>query len=70
MPYRRRRLPFKACKRCKALVEHDVQRCPYCSSTLFSDDWEGMVVILDPSKSKSAEVLGIKNSGRYAIKVR
>jgi len=70
MPVRRRAI-FKACRKCKALVEHDVQKCPVCSSTSFSDDWEGMVIILkDVDDSKSAVIMDIKKPGRYAIKVR
>ena len=69
MARRRRRMPFKACKRCKALVDYEVEKCPLCSSTLFSDDWEGMVVILTPN-SQSAKVLKVNKPWRYAIKVR
>jgi len=68
--YRRRRLPFKACRKCKALVDYEVERCPICSSTTFSDDWEGMVIIVDIDRSKSAEILKVKKPWRYAIKVR
>lgn len=66
---RRRRMPFKACKKCKALVEHEVEKCPLCSSTLFSDDWEGMVIVLTVN-SQSASVLKAVKPWRYAIKVR
>ena len=68
--YSRRRSVFKACRKCKALVPHDTNKCPVCSSTSFTDDWEGMVIIIDVEESKSASTMEIKKPGRYAIKVR
>lgn len=62
--------PFKACRKCKYLVPHDEEKCPKCGSTDFTEEWEGMVIIIDPEDSKIAEILGIKEPGRYAIKVR
>jgi len=66
----RRPLPFKACLKCKLLVPTRVQVCPNCGSRDFSDDWEGMVIIVDPEKSLIAKVYKIDKPGRYAIKVR
>ncbi len=60
---------FKACRRCKALVERDAIECPICGSRDFTDEWEGMVIIIDPEKSEIAKALGISKPGRYAIKV-
>ena len=70
MPARIRRKPFKACRKCKALVERDVDVCPICNSRDFSEDWEGIVVIIDPEKSEVAKILGITKPGRYALRVR
>ncbi|RLE78371.1 MAG: DNA-binding protein [Thermoprotei archaeon] len=61
--------PLKACRKCKMLVPLNVGMCPNCGSRDFSDDWSGMVIILDES-SILAEKLGIKAPGRYALKVR
>ncbi len=52
------------------LVDYDVERCPRCSSTSFSDDWEGMVIVVRPQSSSAAEIIEVKDSGRFAIKVR
>ncbi|MCD6488000.1 MAG: DNA-directed RNA polymerase, subunit E'' [Desulfurococcales archaeon] len=70
MPARIRRKPFKACRKCKALVERDAEECPICKSRDFTEDWEGVIIIVDPSKSEVAKVLNIQVPGRYAIKVR
>jgi len=67
---RRRGLPLKACVKCKRLVEPKVEVCPNCGSRVFSDDWEGLVVILDPESSIVSERLGIEKPGMYALKVR
>ncbi len=61
--------PFKACRKCKALVNKEVNICPICGSSDFTDEWEGMVIIIDPENSEIAKMLGITKPGRYAIKV-
>ena len=60
---------FKACVKCKALVKPEETKCPICGSTEFTDEWSGMVIILDPKRSKVAKLLGIDKPGRYALKV-
>ncbi len=67
---RRPSKPFKACRKCKALVPRDVTQCPVCDSKDFTEEWEGMVVIIDVEKSEVAKILGITKPGKYAIKVR
>ncbi len=44
--------------------------CPNCKSTNLSDDWTGLVVVLDAANSEVARLMGIKVSGRFAIRVR
>lgn len=66
---RRSRKPFKACVKCRFLVPHEEQKCPNCGSDTFSDEWSGIAIIIDPSKSEIAKVLGISKPGRYAIRV-
>jgi len=61
--------PFKACRKCKALVNKEANICPICGSSDFTDEWEGMVIIIDPENSEIAKMLGITKPGRYAIKV-
>ena len=60
---------FKACKRCKALAPLNTTECSLCGSTDFSEEWSGMVVIIDPEGSQIARSLGITKPGRYAIKI-
>lgn len=61
-------LMFKACRKCHFLVDLDCQVCPNCGSRDFSDDWRGLVIILDPS-SETAKILEKNTPGKYAIEV-
>lgn len=58
----------KACKNCRMISAGPV--CPNCKSTNFSDDWTGLVVVLDAMNSEVARLMGIKVPGRFAIRVR
>ena len=59
----------KACKNCKFISSgRDV--CPNCKASGLSDDWSGLVVIVDPSASEVAKRMGLKVAGRYAQRVR
>ncbi len=70
MPVRRKHTkPFKACTKCKYLVPHDVGRCPVCGSESFTENWSGMIIVVDIENSEVAKILGIKHPGRYAIKI-
>ncbi|BCS91924.1 Transcription elongation factor Spt4 [Metallosphaera sp. J1] len=60
---------LKACRSCKALVNREVQQCPICNGTTFSDEWEGMVILLS-EKSELAETIGESKPWRYAINVK
>jgi DNA-directed RNA polymerase subunit E" len=60
---------LKACKNCKALVSLDVERCPVCGSTDFTEEWSGMIIVFDPERFRIANMLNIKKPGRYAIKL-
>ncbi|MEM0380538.1 MAG: transcription elongation factor subunit Spt4 [Desulfurococcaceae archaeon] len=60
---------FKACRSCKALVDREVAECPICGSRDFSEEWEGIIIIIDPEKSRIAKILGIVKPGKYAVKV-
>jgi DNA-directed RNA polymerase subunit E" len=44
--------------------------CPNCKTPTLSDDWTGIVVILDAEESQIAKKLNLKKPGRYALKVR
>lgn len=58
----------KACKKCKMFVAGDV--CPVCKVNQFSELHQGRLNILDANKSFIANQIGIKEKGKYAIKVR
>ena len=58
----------KACKNCRYISNGPI--CPNCKSTNLSDDWSGLVVIIDPNASDVAKRMGIKAAGRYAVRVR
>lgn len=63
------RRPFKACTRCRLLVPHEVNACPSCGSTSFTDTWSGVVIVVDPENSRLAKMLGISKPGRYALRL-
>jgi len=58
----------KACKNCRFISSGPV--CPNCKSSNLSDDWSGLVIIIDPSTSGVAKRMGITATGRYALRVR
>ncbi|AWR99528.1 transcription elongation factor subunit Spt4 [Metallosphaera hakonensis] len=60
---------LKACRSCKALVDKEIQQCPICGNNSFSDEWEGMVILLN-EKSELAEALGESKPWKYAINVK
>jgi len=58
----------KACRVCHTVTEANA--CPECKSTDLSDDFSGIVVIINPEHSSIAKVMDIKKSGRYAVRIR
>jgi DNA-directed RNA polymerase subunit E" len=58
----------KACRNCRLISEGNV--CPDCKSTDLSDDFSGIVVIVDPENSAIAKIMGITKKGRYAVRIR
>jgi DNA-directed RNA polymerase subunit E" len=61
--------PFKACRKCRALVDKNADICPICGSRDLTLDWDGMIIVIDPESSEIAKELGLERPGRYAIKV-
>lgn len=51
------------------MVPPEAQVCSICGSKDFSEEWSGMVVVLDPERSAVAKLLGITRPGKYALKV-
>ncbi len=60
---------LKACRNCHALVAEKVDICPICGSRDFSDDWSGLLIVLNTDSMLGKE-LNISKPGRYALKVR
>lgn len=58
----------KACPTCHCLTRENV--CPRCKSSSLSDDFSGLVIVLDPEASAIAKAMNVKEKGRYALKVR
>jgi DNA-directed RNA polymerase subunit E" len=56
-----------ACRKCRAITTGKV--CPICKSSDLTPDWSGILLIAHPETSQVAEVLGIKQKGKYALKV-
>ena len=57
----------RACRNCRRIVTGNV--CDNCGSTNLTQNYQGLVIVIDPERSKIAEVLNVKKPGYYAIKV-
>jgi len=60
---------FKACKNCKALVETDKETCPVCGSSSFTEELDGMIIIID-SESEVAKITEAPKPWKYAIIIK
>jgi DNA-directed RNA polymerase subunit E" len=58
----------KACRECHLISHGSV--CPRCKATSLSDDFSGVVIIIDPEGSAIARAMEVKEKGRYALRVR
>jgi DNA-directed RNA polymerase subunit E" len=58
----------QVCRECHRIVAG--QTCPVCASSNLSDDWSGLVIIVDPQRSIIAEMIGVEVADKYALKVR
>ncbi|MDD9809234.1 MAG: transcription elongation factor Spt4 [Thaumarchaeota archaeon] len=56
-----------ACRKCKFVSMGKV--CPSCKSSDLTPDWNGVVLVVDPTTSNIARTLGITGKGKYALKV-
>ncbi len=56
-----------ACRKCKMLTTE--KTCPNDGSTELSNEWSGLVIIINAEKSQVAKTLAITKAGRYALKV-
>ncbi|MCW4036017.1 MAG: DNA-directed RNA polymerase subunit E'' [Candidatus Bathyarchaeota archaeon] len=58
----------RACRSCKVIT--DETACPICKGTDLSDDYSGLLIILDPEGSQLATKMEIEKEGRYALRIR
>jgi DNA-directed RNA polymerase subunit E" len=58
----------RACRTCKIITDENA--CPICRGTDLSDDYSGLLVIIDPEGSQLAEKMDLKQEGRYALRIR
>ncbi|UCC33108.1 MAG: DNA-directed RNA polymerase subunit E'' [Candidatus Bathyarchaeota archaeon] len=58
----------KACRQCHLISQGST--CPDCKNTSLSDDFSGVVIILDPKDSAIAHAMKVEKKGRYALRVR
>ncbi len=56
-----------ACRKCKAVTTGKI--CPVCKSSDLTPDWNGIVLLVDPTNSEISKTLGITQKGKYDIKV-
>ncbi|AKB75525.1 DNA-directed RNA polymerase subunit E'' [Methanosarcina lacustris Z-7289] len=61
-------MPEKACRHCLRVLEG--QNCPVCGTSDLSEEWSGLVIILDTERSEIAKKLGVDIPDRFALKVR
>jgi DNA-directed RNA polymerase subunit E" len=59
---------MRACRTCKNISEETI--CPVCKGTEFSDDYSGLLVVLNAENSLLAEKLDTNQPGVYALKIR
>ena len=58
----------RACRNCKLITDENI--CPVCKGTEFSDDFSGLLIVLDAKNSILAEKLETDENGVYALKIR
>ncbi|MBN1784191.1 MAG: DNA-directed RNA polymerase subunit E'' [Candidatus Bathyarchaeota archaeon] len=58
----------KACRECHLISDGSI--CPACNASNMSDDFSGIVVIIDPKGSAIARAMKVKEKGHYALRVR
>ncbi|BBL45794.1 DNA-directed RNA polymerase subunit E'' [Nanobdella aerobiophila] len=58
----------KICRNCKAIINKDANKCPYCGSTDLAEDFSGFVLIVNEERSEVAKKYNFKE-GKWAIKI-
>ena len=63
------KIVYKACRKCRYLVDIKADKCPNCGSEEFTKLWRGYIIVVDPANSQVAKKIDAKIPGLYAIKV-
>ncbi|MEM3028072.1 MAG: transcription elongation factor subunit Spt4 [Candidatus Bathyarchaeia archaeon] len=61
-----------ACSSCKEIFNIPKTKrplCPNCKTLTLSENWSGLLIVLDSAGSEVGRKAGIKKEGAYAIKV-
>lgn len=58
----------RVCRTCKIIT--DESACPICKGLDLSDDYSGLLIILNPKDSQIAKRMEIEKEGRYALRIR
>lgn len=58
----------RACRTCHLITRKNL--CPQCKTYTLSDDYSGVIIILDPKNSEMAKRMNITIAGKYALRVR
>ena len=58
-----------ACGECHRILEDGIDECNAHPDAHCTGDWQGYVVILNPSRSEIAKKLNVETPGNYALKV-
>ena len=56
-----------ACRKCKCVTTQKI--CGVCKSSDLTPDWNGVVLVVEPTNSQIARTLGISKKGKYALRV-
>ena len=58
---------MKACTVCHMISSKD--SCPACGNVT-SDNWSGLLIVIDPEESELAREMNIEIPGEYCLRVR
>jgi DNA-directed RNA polymerase subunit E" len=58
----------RACKTCHLITTKEM--CLKCHTHTLSDDFSGIIIVLDPKNSELAKRLNFDVAGKYALRVR
>ena len=58
---------MKACTVCQMISSKD--QCPACGNVT-SDNWSGLLIVIDPENSELAHEMKIEIPGEYCLRVR